>query len=77
MEQMAPGDILLLEETVSLRAFVDSAFFAILACPVCGKLYLITQSQYSGTEPVICAHHNCSCHFRIGQRRSVIYLPVT
>ena len=77
VEWMAPGDILLLDGAASLRALVDAIFFAILACPACGKLDLITQSQYSGTEPVICAHPNCSCHFRIGQRHTFTYVPVT
>lgn len=77
MTWMGPGDILLLEGTASLRKFVDSVFHAILACPLCGKLDLITQRQYSGTEPVICAHSDCSCHFRINQNHLLTYLPVS
>jgi hypothetical protein len=72
---MAPGDILLLERA-SLREFVDPLFHAMLACPSCGKLDLITQRQYSGTEPVICAHKDCCCHFRIDERQYLTYLPV-
>jgi hypothetical protein len=76
MSWMGPGDILLLEGAASLRDFVDSVFYAILACPLCGKLDLITQRQYSGTEPVICGHSDCACHFRIDQRHRLTYLPV-
>jgi hypothetical protein len=75
MSWMAPGDILLLEWTTALRECVDPAFHAILACPSCGKLDFITQKQYSGTEPVVCAHNDCSCHFRIDQRHHLTYLP--
>lgn len=74
IDHMRPGDILLLHETQTLRSIVDPAFFAILACPHCGKRDLITQSQYSGTEPVICGYNDCSCHFRIGDRHDLLYL---
>lgn len=76
MELMHPGDILLLEGTSSLRELVDTAFFAILACPHCGKLDLVTQSQYSGIETVICGYDDCSCHFRINRRQEIMYLPL-
>ncbi|MGH9396445.1 MAG: hypothetical protein ACRD18_06290 [Terriglobia bacterium] len=75
MEMMARGDIILLDGTESLRELVDTAFFAILACPFCGKLDLVTQSQYSGTETVICGYDNCACHFRINGRQEIDYLP--
>lgn len=75
MDRMSPGDILLLGLTASLRELVDPAFFAILACPFCGKLDLITQSQYSGTGSVICGNEACACHFRIEQQYGLIYLP--
>lgn len=75
MELMRAGDILLLDGTQSLRDLVDTAFFAILACPLCGKLDLLTQSQYSGTETVICGYDDCSCHFRINGRQEISYLP--
>ncbi len=76
MNRMNPGDILLLDGVESLRDLVDPAFYAILACPVCGKLDLITQAQYSGNGSVICDYDDCSCHFRIGRRHDLIYLPV-
>jgi len=76
MDRMSPGDILLLDDNESLRDLVDPIFFAILSCPLCGKLDLITQSQYSGTESVICGYDDCSCHFRIDHKQALIYLPV-
>ncbi len=74
VERMSPGDILLLDASVSLRALVDSVFYALLACPFCGKLDLITQSQYSGTDAVICGHSDCSSHFRITEKRNFTFL---
>ncbi|HLI30489.1 MAG TPA: hypothetical protein VKV79_05240 [Terriglobia bacterium] len=76
MNRMSPGDILLLDSAESFRDLVDPAFYAILACPICGKLDLITQAQYSGIGSVICDYDDCSCHFRIGQRHALIYMPV-
>lgn len=75
MSRMVPGDILLLDGTTALRECVDPRFHALLACPSCGKLDFITKRQYFGTEPVLCGHHNCSCHFRIEQGRRLTYLP--
>src|SRR3990172_2259273 len=51
---MAPGDVIFLGETESLRTAVESIFFAVLACPVCGTLGLITSAQYVGAVPVVC-----------------------
>lgn len=75
-ESMTRGDIILLGETGPLRELVDEAFFAILACPSCGKLDLLTQAQYSGIETVICGYDDCACHFRINCGREIAYLPV-
>jgi len=73
---MHPGDIILLAEAESLRSAVESIFFAILACPKCGTLGLITSSQYFGAEPVICGSKLCSCRFRIDNKTRLVYLPV-
>lgn len=72
---MVPGDIVLLSEAESLRSAVESVFFALLACPVCGTLGLLTSPQYLGTEPVVCGSKNCSCRFRIDNQARVVYLP--
>jgi hypothetical protein len=73
---MDPGDIILLSEAESLRSAVESVFFAILACPGCGTLGLITASQYAGGEAVICGSKHCGCSFRIDNRTRLIYLRV-
>lgn len=65
LQVMQAGDAILLDESASLRPMVESVFFAVLSCPGCGTLGLITKSQYNGIEPVICGADHCSCRFRI------------
>lgn len=76
MKFMSPGDIILLDETEHLRAAVDAIFFAVLACPACGTLGLITASQYLGRAPITCVSNHCSCRFRIHEGKRYVYLPV-
>jgi hypothetical protein len=73
---MAPGDVIFLDETESLKTAVESIFFAVLACPACGALGLITSAQYVGAAPVTCVSNQCSCRFRIDDGSRVVYLPV-
>ena len=73
---MHPGDIILMAEAKTLRHAVESVFFALLACPVCGTLGLITAAQYFGNLPVTCASELCSCRFRIREQSRMSYLPV-
>jgi hypothetical protein len=72
---MRPGDVVLLAETETLRSAVESIFFAVLACPACGTLGLITSSQYHGNVAVTCGSTVCSCRFRISEGRQFIFLP--
>jgi len=74
---MAPGDILLLDDALSLRESVEPIFFAVLACPVCGTRGLITPAQYFGLVPVICGSKVCSGLFRIVDQDHLLYLPVS
>lgn len=74
--EMDPGDIILLEDTTDLRSQVDSGFYAILACPQCGHIDLITQAQYAGTLSVLCGQQDCSCHFKIQEKIRLAYLPL-
>ncbi len=73
---LSPGDIIVLDGSECLRSQVESDFFAVLACPQCGTLDLITPSQYFGGVPVICGSNLCSCRFRIDDESRLVYLPV-
>ncbi len=76
LKHLAAGDIILLNDSPALKSQVESDFFAVLACPRCGILDLVTSSQYFGTTPVICGSNSCSCSFRIEDESRIIYLPV-
>ena len=73
---MLPGDIILVTESASLKRVVESMFFALLACPACGTVGLITSAQYSGNSPATCASDRCSCRFRIDSKSRLTFLPV-
>lgn len=75
-ERLAPGDVIVLDDSQSLRSQVESGFFAVLACPRCGTLNLITASHYLGSVPVICGSNTCSCSFRIEDECGIVYMPV-
>jgi hypothetical protein len=73
---LTPGDIIVLDDSQILRAQVESDFFAVMACPGCGILDLLTPAQYFGVAPVICGLDSCSCSFRIESESRIVYLPV-
>ncbi|HLJ89384.1 MAG TPA: hypothetical protein VKZ53_21405 [Candidatus Angelobacter sp.] len=63
-EQMEPGTIFVLENAGEVGE-EDDPFWAVLACPECGTLGLITRRQINGLIPVICGSHKCSAQFMI------------
>lgn len=67
-EQMEPGTLFLLENT---GAFGQGAnpFVAVLACPACGALGLITKSQYAGLESMICGSDHCSSEYFFNEEK--------
>ncbi len=76
LNTMLPGEILLLDRAACLRASIESVFHAVLACPACGALGLITSLQFHGALPVVCPSKLCSCRFRIEDKNRFIYLPL-
>jgi hypothetical protein len=73
---MQPAEVITLEGSAQLRHSVDPVFFAVLACPNCGTLSLITFQQYFGIIPVTCGSSLCPCRFRIEDEWQLVYLPV-
>jgi hypothetical protein len=63
-EQMEPGTIFILENAGEDGESADP-FWAVLACPCCGVLGLITRKQIAGLVPVICGSNTCSAQFFI------------
>ncbi|HUK25520.1 MAG TPA: hypothetical protein VLV49_13135 [Terriglobales bacterium] len=63
-EQMLPGTIFVLENAGEVGE-KDDPYWAVLACPDCGTLGLITRKQIAGLLPVICGSGQCSAQFFI------------
>ncbi len=63
-EQMHPGTLFVLENAGEVGEPEDP-YFAVLACPSCGVLGLITRRQIAGLIPVICGSDQCSAQFFI------------
>jgi len=61
-EQMQPGTMFVLENAGQIGEQEDP-YWAVLACPSCGTLGLITKKQIAGILPVICGSDKCSAQF--------------
>jgi hypothetical protein len=53
----------------------DDPYWAVLACPECGTLGLITRKQLAGLIPVICGSGACSAQFFIHDHEVVLRKP--
>jgi len=63
-EQMGPGTVFVLENAGEVGE-KDDPYWAVLACPDCGTLGLITRRQIAGLLPVICGSEHCAAQFFI------------
>jgi hypothetical protein len=61
-EQMQPGTLFLLEQAGELGK-AENPYWAVLACPSCGSLGLITRQQCAGLEAMICGSSECSAEY--------------
>jgi hypothetical protein len=61
-EQMEPGTMFLLDGARKLGK-ADNPYWAVLACPSCGALGLITRQQCAGLEAMICGSDTCSAEY--------------
>jgi hypothetical protein len=61
-EQMQPGTLFMLEKAGDLGA-AENPYWAVLACPSCGALGLITRQQCAGRESMICGSDRCSAEY--------------
>ena len=67
-EQMQPGTIFVLENAGQIGEKEDP-YWAVLSCPKCGILGLITRKQIAGLIAVICGSGKCSAQFFIRRQR--------
>lgn len=63
-EQMEPGTLFVLENAAPMGD-ARNPFVAVLACPSCGALGLITRVQFSGLESMICGSDTCSAEYHL------------
>lgn len=63
-EQMSPGSVFVLENAGETGE-PDDPYWAVLSCPSCAALGLITRKQIAGLIPVICGSEACSAQFFI------------
>lgn len=63
-EEMEPGSIFVLENAGKVGEH-DDPYWAVLSCPACGALGLITKRQMHGLIPVICGSNICPAQFLI------------
>ena len=61
-EQMSPGTLFVLENAGEMGQ-QDDPYWAVLSCPECGTLGLVTRRQVNGLVPVICGSDCCSAQF--------------
>ena len=73
-EQMEPGTMFLLENPGDMGE-AHNPYWAVLACPSCGCLGLITKHQCSGLEVMICGSDTCSAEYFLGRDKIRYRLP--
>jgi len=74
-EQMSPGTVFVLDNPGESGDAADP-FWAVLACPSCATIGLITRNQMVGILPVICGSDQCSGQFFI-RGDSLVSRPVS
>lgn len=70
-EQMQPGTLFVLENAGEEGGDEDP-YWAVLACPACGMLGLITRKQIAGLLPIICGSDQCSAQFFLHDSQIVV-----
>lgn len=73
-EQMSAGTIFVLENAGEVGDTEDP-YWAVLSCPQCATLGLITRRQIVGLLPVICGSDCCSAQFFIRDNDYVVRKP--
>lgn len=63
-ERMDPGTIFVLENQRKL-GHAQNPYVAVMSCPRCGTMGLITRRQLHGGETMICGGDACSAEYRL------------
>lgn len=73
-EQMGPGTVFVLENAGDMGDSNDP-YWAVLACPECATLGLVTRKQINGLLPILCGSDNCSAQFFLKEDEIVARKP--
>ncbi|MGA8043669.1 MAG: hypothetical protein WCA37_12785 [Terracidiphilus sp.] len=63
-EKMDPGTVFVLENQTKLGK-AENPFVAVMSCPRCGTMGLITQRQLCSGEKMICGGDMCSAEYQL------------
>lgn len=63
-ERMDPGTVFVLENQAKL-GHAQNPYVAVMSCPRCGTLGLITRHQLYAGETMICGGDSCSAEYRL------------
>jgi hypothetical protein len=67
-ERMDPGTIFVLESQPQMGQ-AQNPFVAVMSCPRCGTMGLITRRQLVAGDPMICGGDFCSAEYRLDGER--------
>jgi hypothetical protein len=70
-ERMDPGTIFVLENQAKM-GHAQNPFVAVMSCPRCGTMGLITRRQLCAGEPMICGGDVCSAEYRL-EGETILY----
>jgi len=66
-----PGSVLLLNNT-SDDPGASSSFCALLNCPNCGRMEVLTEDQFAGRAPVVCGGVDCPAQFYLRDGQTML-----
>jgi hypothetical protein len=70
-DRMDPGTVFLLENQAKLGQ-AENPYVAVMSCPRCGTMGLITRRQLCAREMMICGGNECSAEYRL-EGESILY----
>lgn len=73
-ERMAPGTIFVLENQPAIGS-EQNPYVAVMSCPQCGTMGLITRRQLVGREVMICGGDVCAAEYQL-DGETIRYRPV-
>jgi hypothetical protein len=63
-ERMDPGTVFVLENQTKL-GHANNPYVAVMSCPRCGTMGLITRRQLCAGDTMICGGEDCSAEYRL------------